>query len=103
MEIAFATTDVVDALFVLNRVIDTFFVIDCCVNFMTPYMDIASNQLVDDPRSIVLHYVQGSPCVICGRATCFLGWFALDIVSIVPYDLISWVSDSSRRRLSMWW
>ncbi|KDO23847.1 hypothetical protein SPRG_11279 [Saprolegnia parasitica CBS 223.65] len=76
VEIAFATTDVIDVLFVLNRVIDTVFVVDCVINFMTPYMDVASNQLIEDPHSIVLHYVQG--------------WFALDVVSIVPYDLISW-------------
>ncbi|OQS01125.1 voltage-gated ion channel superfamily [Achlya hypogyna] len=76
LEIAFATTEAIDGTFVVNRLMDVVFAIDCSLNFVTPYVDPATNQLVDDLYLVASHYLQG--------------WFALDVVSIVPYDLISW-------------
>ncbi|OQR83155.1 voltage-gated ion channel superfamily [Achlya hypogyna] len=71
-EIAFVTSDSIDTLFVLDRIVDFSFLMDMIFNFMTPYVDKETNQLVEDPPMIVTHYLKG--------------WFVADFVSILPFD-----------------
>ncbi|OQS07281.1 voltage-gated ion channel superfamily [Thraustotheca clavata] len=73
-EIAFVTTDSWTTLFIIDRVVDFSFLMDMIFNFMTPYVDKETNQLVEDPQMIIGHYIKG--------------WFVADFVSILPFDLI---------------
>ncbi|CAK4721454.1 hypothetical protein LEN26_007381 [Aphanomyces euteiches] len=80
-EIAFVETVTVDGLFITDRCVDASFLMDMIFNFMTPFVDKENNQLVEDVRQIALNYLQG--------------WFILDFVSIVPFDLLSMGFSSS--------
>ncbi|KDO27239.1 hypothetical protein SPRG_07488 [Saprolegnia parasitica CBS 223.65] len=86
-EIAFVTTDAINALFVLDRIVDLSFLTDMIFNFMTPYVDKETNQLVEDPSMIISHYARG--------------WFLADFVSILPFDFVGMFlgTDSSSSNL----
>ncbi|KAG9413513.1 hypothetical protein AC1031_012738 [Aphanomyces cochlioides] len=86
-EIAFATQDSVDALFVFDRCVDLSFFIDMVFNFFTPYWDPAMNLLVEEIHLIAKHYVQG--------------WFLLDLASILPFDIIGLFVDDTFRNLAI--
>ena len=61
--------------FFINRVVDFGFFVDMCFNFFLPYeLPGAHGKTVTDHGAIVRHYVTG--------------WFVIDFVSILPYDLI---------------
>ena len=61
--------------FFVNRVVDFGFFVDMCFNFFLPYeLPGAHGKTVTDHGAIVRHYVTG--------------WFVIDFVSILPYDLI---------------
>ena len=64
---------VVDPLFIINRVVDVAFVLDIFLTFLTPYRE--GDRIVDDNLSIIARYLRG--------------WFIVDLVSVVPYDLLA--------------
>ncbi|KAF0694782.1 Aste57867_14380 [Aphanomyces stellatus] len=74
-EIAFVDVVTVDNLFIADRVVDVSFFVDMILNFLTPYIDKETNQLMDEISHITFKYIQG--------------WFLLDFVSIIPFDVIS--------------
>ena len=63
----------IDARFVINRIVDLGFLMDMGFNFFLPYQT-SDNRMVTDHPTIVRKYL--------------FGWFPIDCVSIVPYDLI---------------
>ncbi|RHY58706.1 hypothetical protein DYB38_009116 [Aphanomyces astaci] len=76
-EIAFVETVTVDGLFMVDRSVDLSFLMDMGFNFMTPFVDKENNQLIEDMGQIAQKYLTG--------------WFILDFVSIIPFDVISMV------------
>lgn len=67
-------TITIDAVFVINRIVDLGFLVDMGLNFFLP-VQTADNRLITDHRIIIRKYL--------------LGWFPIDLVSIIPYDLIA--------------
>ena len=63
-------------LFVFNLFVNLIFMVDIVFNFFLPYKEpiLKGGGLVKSHRRIMLHYLQG--------------WFALDIISVIPIDLI---------------
>jgi len=78
-EIAFLETKL-DFLFFFNRLLDIGFMCDIVVQFNLAYYD-SKGRLISSRRQVWTHYIAG--------------WFALDIVSTVPYDLITFVTKSA--------
>lgn len=58
---------------IMGNVIDIIFLIDIFVNFASAYQDNFFN-LVDNRKQIVMNYLKG--------------WFIIDIIAILPFDLI---------------
>ena len=65
-----------DALFVINQIVNVIFLIDIGLNFFMPYRlkPHEGGALVRDHRRIADNYLHG--------------WFAIDVVSLLPVDLI---------------
>jgi len=63
-------------LFVINRVVDVFFMADLALNFFLAYQEDhgKGGQWVTDRRKIVRHYLQS--------------WFVIDVFSVLPFDLL---------------
>ncbi|KAH8091321.1 hypothetical protein JL720_6217 [Aureococcus anophagefferens] len=72
-------------LFVANRFVDLYFLADMVVVFNTAVFDPKLNKWVLDRRKIAKYY--------------FRGWFALDVLSILPYDVLNAKSLSPLRLL----
>ena len=70
-EVAFLPTKP-DALFVINRIVDTGFIVDMCFQFFLPYFDSSELVYVWNRDLIALNYC--------------MGWFPIDVVSVLPYD-----------------
>jgi len=68
----------VNALFVVNRMIDLLFVIDMGFKFFTmiPEKKVNGGGWVRNQRSIAKAYLKG--------------WFAIDLVSVLPFDIVSY-------------
>ena len=55
-----------DPLFVLNRIVDCAFIVDCVINFFLIYttFDVRRGHMwVEDHRQIVMHYLKGTSCI----------------------------------------
>lgn len=74
-EVAFLVSNGVDALFVINRLVDLGFIADMGVNFFLGYYDAAEARMVWNHNRIVKRYLSG--------------WFSIDLVSILPFDTVS--------------
>jgi len=61
-------------LFLLNRLCDVGFITDMVINFYLGYLDTESNCYIYDRGRIAKHYLSG--------------WFSLDLVSVLPYDML---------------
>jgi hypothetical protein len=72
-EIAFLETKM-NAIYVLNRVVDFGFFVDLTINFRLAYLDKKSRTFVLDSGRIIRHYLRG--------------WFVLDAVTLIPWDVI---------------
>mmetsp|Transcript_23836 Transcript_23836/g.77516 ORF Transcript_23836/g.77516 Transcript_23836/m.77516 type:complete len:832 (-) Transcript_23836:97-2592(-) len=62
-------------LFIVNRIVDTLFVVDIVMNFMLAFYDEAMGQICYDRYRIMRRYV--------------MTWFIVDVVSILPFDTLS--------------
>mgnify|MGYP000517408041 CR=1 FL=1 len=63
----------IDAMFVINRVVDALFAVDMVLQFFTARLN-ADSSLVTDLRVLARRYVKG--------------WFIVDVVSVFPFDII---------------
>ncbi|XP_056158482.1 potassium channel KAT1-like isoform X2 [Syzygium oleosum] len=73
-EFAFLTYKI-DALFIVDNIVNGFFAIDIVLTFFVAYLDSQSYLLVDDPKKITLRYLST--------------WFIFDVCSTAPFQSIS--------------
>lgn len=64
---------------VVDLVVDVMFIVDILINFRTTYVN-HNDEVVSQPRRIAQHY--------------FKGWFLIDIVAAIPFDLLIYRSES---------
>jgi len=78
-EVAFLPTEL-NGLFVINRLIDLYFISDMVIQFFLMYRDEEKGVLVKDQQLIIQQYLK------C--------WFWIDLVSILPFDMLGVIFDS---------
>ncbi|XP_072274352.1 voltage-gated inwardly rectifying potassium channel KCNH7 [Pyxicephalus adspersus] len=64
---------------VVDLMVDIMFIIDILINFRTTYVN-QNEEVVSDPAKIAIHY--------------FKGWFLIDMVAAIPFDLLIFGSGS---------
>ena len=64
---------------IVDLVVDVMFIVDILINFRTTYVN-KNDQIVSNPGKIALHY--------------FKGWFLIDVVAAIPFDLMLIGSDT---------
>jgi len=72
--------DAVGFLQFLEYSIDILFIVDIMINFRTGYFDADLDIQVMNPRKAAMNYLRG--------------WFLLDLVSSIPFDLVQSMMDS---------
>ncbi|KAF4796870.1 Potassium voltage-gated channel subfamily H member 7 [Turdus rufiventris] len=68
---------------VVDLIVDIMFIIDILINFRTTYVN-QNEEVVSDPAKIAIHY--------------FKGWFLIDMVAAIPFDLLIFGSGSEEVR-----
>ncbi|KAL8183383.1 UNVERIFIED_CONTAM: Potassium voltage-gated channel subfamily H member 7 [Gekko kuhli] len=63
----------------VDLIVDIMFIIDILINFRTTYVN-QNEEVVSDPARIAIHY--------------FKGWFLIDMVAAIPFDLLIFGSGS---------
>ncbi|KAG1945038.1 potassium voltage-gated channel subfamily H [Pimephales promelas] len=63
----------------VDLMVDIMFIIDILINFRTTYVNL-NEEVVSDPGKIAIHY--------------FKGWFLIDMVAAIPFDLLIFGSGS---------
>uniref|UniRef100_A0A8C7NIY8 Potassium voltage-gated channel, subfamily H (eag-related), member 2 n=1 Tax=Oncorhynchus mykiss TaxID=8022 RepID=A0A8C7NIY8_ONCMY len=71
---------------VVDLVVDVMFIVDILINFRTTYVN-HNDEVVSHPGRIAQHY--------------FKGWFLIDIVAAIPFDLLIFRSGSDEVRYSL--
>ena len=69
-------------MFVINQIVNISFLLDMIKTFLTAYMDHEKDQLRGDVREIARNYLKG--------------WFAIDLVSILPFDSVGLATGSEQ-------
>ena len=64
---------------ILAIAVDIMFIIDILINFRTTYVS-ENDEVVSLPSKIAVHY--------------FRGWFIIDLVAAIPFDLLLFGSDT---------
>ncbi|XP_029386667.1 voltage-gated inwardly rectifying potassium channel KCNH7 [Echeneis naucrates] len=64
---------------VVDLIVDIMFIIDILINFRTTYVNL-NEEVVSHPAKIAIHY--------------FKGWFLIDMVAAIPFDLLIFGSGS---------
>uniref|UniRef100_A0A8C4SJI7 Potassium voltage-gated channel subfamily H member 6 n=1 Tax=Erpetoichthys calabaricus TaxID=27687 RepID=A0A8C4SJI7_ERPCA len=64
---------------VVDLIVDVMFIVDILINFRTTYVN-TNDEVVSHPGRIAVHY--------------FKGWFLIDIVAAIPFDLLIFRSGS---------
>ncbi|CAJ0934153.1 unnamed protein product [Ranitomeya imitator] len=67
---------------VVDLMVDIMFIIDILINFRTTYVN-TNEEVVSHPGKIAIHY--------------FKGWFLIDMVAAIPFDLLIFGSGSEER------
>ena len=80
VEVSFMETKI-DTLFWINRSVDALFVKDIVLNFFVAIYDPEDGQLVFHHPTVVRSYLKG--------------WFPIDVISVFPFDLISFMLNTS--------
>jgi voltage-gated potassium channel Kch len=75
VEVAFLTTALFNVLFWVNRSVDALFVCDIILNFFVAIVDPEDGQLIFHHPTVIKEYLRG--------------WFTIDVVSVMPFDLVS--------------
>lgn len=92
-EVAFAAppTKFIESMFLFNRFIDSIFLVDMALQFLLIYHVPADGaeaaRWEDNPRRIARHYLST--------------WFFLDLVSILPFDILSIVVGEALAKLKI--
>ena len=68
---------------VVDLIVDIMFIIDILINFRTTYVN-QNEEVVSDPAKIAIHY--------------FKGWFLIDMVAAIHFDLLIFGSGSDEVR-----
>ncbi|KFV81852.1 Potassium voltage-gated channel subfamily H member 6, partial [Struthio camelus australis] len=68
-----------DPLNIIDLIVDIMFIVDIIINFRTTYVNI-NDEVVSHPGKIAIHY--------------FKGWFLIDMVAAIPFDLLIFRSGS---------
>lgn len=68
-----------DPITIIDLVVDITFLVDILVNFRTTYVN-RQEEVVSNPGKIAAHY--------------FKGWFLIDMLSAIPFDLLLFSSDT---------
>ena len=63
--------------------VDIMFIIDIVINFRTTYIS-ENEEVISQPSKIAVHY--------------FRGWFIIDLVAAIPFDLLLVGSDTDEVR-----
>ena len=82
LPVGMAFDEVGNSMFVMNIVIDFFFICDIVVTLMTGFVD-ENDALIMKPRPIITNYIKS--------------WFFMDVVSSVPIDLILRLIEESQK------
>ena len=75
VEVAFLETSLWSIMFWINRSVDALFIIDIFLNFFVAIIDPEDGQLIFHHPTIVKTYLKG--------------WFSIDVISVMPFDLIA--------------
>lgn len=78
-EVAYLSTSV-NGLFVINRIIDFFFIVDMVIQFFLMFRDEEKGVLIKKQDQIIKRYLSG--------------WFWIDLVAILPFDMIGVIANS---------
>uniref|UniRef100_A0A8C1DGM2 Voltage-gated inwardly rectifying potassium channel KCNH2 n=1 Tax=Cyprinus carpio carpio TaxID=630221 RepID=A0A8C1DGM2_CYPCA len=65
---------------VVDLIVDIMFVVDIVINFRTTYVN-SNDEVVSQPSRIAIHY--------------FKGWFLIDMVAAIPFDLLIYRSTTT--------
>ncbi|KAM6238791.1 voltage-gated inwardly rectifying potassium channel KCNH6 isoform 2-T2 [Porphyrio hochstetteri] len=68
-----------DPLNIIDLIVDIMFIVDIVINFRTTYVNV-NDEVVSHPAKIAIHY--------------FKGWFLIDMVAAIPFDLLIFRSGS---------
>lgn len=69
----------VDPLMVIDMIVDVMFLVDIFINFRTTYVN-KNDEVVSHPLKIAVHY--------------FKGWFLIDVIAAIPFDLLLFGSET---------
>lgn len=72
-----------DPLTITDLLVDVMFIIDILINFRTTYVN-KNDEVVSHPGKIAIHY--------------FKGWFLIDVVAAIPFDLLLFGSETDEVR-----
>ena len=72
-----------DPLTIIDLIVDVMFIIDILINFRTTYVN-KNDEVVSHPGKIAVHY--------------FKGWFLIDVVAAIPFDLLLFGSETDEVR-----
>lgn len=64
---------------IIDLIVDVMFIIDILINFRTTYVN-KNDEVVSHPGKIAVHY--------------FKGWFLIDVVAAIPFDLLLFGSET---------
>ncbi len=67
-------------IYIFSPTVDVMFIVDILINFRTTYVN-ANDEVVSNPGRIAVHY--------------FRGWFIIDLVAAIPFDLLLGVLNSN--------
>ena len=66
---------------IFDNLMNAFFFVDICMNFFTAYYD-EDYEIIDDLKEVFKNY--------------FLGWFFIDLISVIPFDQFTTVDGFNR-------
>ena len=72
-----------DPITIIDLIVDIMFIVDILINFRTTYVN-KKDEVVSHPAKIAIHY--------------FKGWFLIDVVAAIPFDLLLFGSGSDEVR-----
>ena len=72
-----------DPLTIIDLIVDVLFILDILINFRTTYVN-KHDEVVSHHGKIAIHY--------------FKGWFLIDMVAAIPFDLLLFNSESDEVR-----
>ncbi|XP_021940742.1 potassium voltage-gated channel subfamily H member 2 isoform X3 [Zootermopsis nevadensis] len=68
-----------DPIVIIDLIVDVTFIVDILINFRTTYVN-SNDEVVSHPGKIAVHYLRG--------------WFLIDLVAAIPFDLLLFGSDT---------